>query len=88
MALSEHERTLAALEQQRRLLYEQARQFVGGLHATWESPKDPVEADADQESVLGAWIASQADDLDALRARVHELQELLLSLGSRNGEAP
>jgi hypothetical protein len=80
MALSEHERTLAALEQQRRLLYEQARQFINGLHTTWESPEESPPAGSDDEAVLGAWIASQADDLNALRERVRQLQETILAL--------
>ncbi len=78
--MNRDEKTLAALEQERDQLQRHIYRFVEGLHATWERPVDPAIWPEDFDALLSDWIAGQAQDLGALRERIHRLRSLLLAL--------
>lgn len=79
--------TLAALERERDRLQQQIYTFVEGLHATWERPDDPALWTEDFEARLSEWVASQANDLGALRDRIHHLRALLVALDDKEKAA-
>lgn len=78
--MSQQDGPLAELEQERVHLQEHIFQFVAGLQATWERPTDPELVGDAIDALLSEWVASQAEDLGALRDRIHHLRALLLAL--------
>jgi hypothetical protein len=78
--MSQNEGPLAELEEERFHLQQQIFQFVEGLQSTWERPVDPELFGEALDALLSEWVASQAQDLGALRDSIHHLRTLLLAL--------